>query len=242
MQRATGLDAQWVDADDVRRLIPAMAEGSGFRGGSYVATDGWVDPPRNVRAYSLAMQRRRSSCAKASRSRVSARAGRSRRSPGGHGGRDHRGHDRDVARAAHGWPGDAGGREAAGARAWVGYARHQVVVTEASDASAARQHRDGRSTSAPASTGGRRRAACCGACRTPTRNPARVARSTGPTCGRWSGDCTGCARPRRASASRRRGPRRSSTRPTTSRSRDRSSGATAPRSRAHRSRVRAATG
>ena len=57
MQRATGLDARWVDADEVRALIPAMGS-TGFRGGSYVATDGWVDPPRNVRAYSLAMQQR----------------------------------------------------------------------------------------------------------------------------------------------------------------------------------------
>jgi len=56
MQRAVGLDARWVDVDEIRRLIPAMAR-DGYRGGSYVATDGWVDPPRNVRAYSLAMQR-----------------------------------------------------------------------------------------------------------------------------------------------------------------------------------------
>ena len=56
MQRTVGLDARWVDVGEIRRLIPAMA-GDGYRGGSYVATDGWVDPPRNVRAYSLAMQR-----------------------------------------------------------------------------------------------------------------------------------------------------------------------------------------
>ncbi|MDP9302867.1 MAG: FAD-binding oxidoreductase, partial [Actinomycetota bacterium] len=56
MQRAVGLGARWVDVDEIRRLIPAMT-GDGYRGGSYVATDGWVDPPRNVRAYSLAMQR-----------------------------------------------------------------------------------------------------------------------------------------------------------------------------------------
>ena len=37
-------------------MIPAMAS-SGYRGGSYVATGGWIDPPRNVRGYSLAMQR-----------------------------------------------------------------------------------------------------------------------------------------------------------------------------------------
>src|SRR6185369_7845675 len=29
---------------------------SGHRGGSYLETDGHIDPPRNVRAYSLAMQ------------------------------------------------------------------------------------------------------------------------------------------------------------------------------------------
>ena len=58
MQREIGLDVSWVDAKEVRRLIPAMTGGR-FRGGSYVATDGWVDPPRNVRAYGLAMQRRR---------------------------------------------------------------------------------------------------------------------------------------------------------------------------------------
>ena len=56
MQRGVGLDVRWVDAAEVRRLIPAMGE-VGYRGGSYVATDGWIDPPRNVRAYSLAMQR-----------------------------------------------------------------------------------------------------------------------------------------------------------------------------------------
>ena len=55
MQRDAGLDARWVDADEVRGLNPTMAE-TGFRGGSYVGTDGCIDPPRNVRAYSLAMQ------------------------------------------------------------------------------------------------------------------------------------------------------------------------------------------
>src|SRR5213593_4268886 len=56
MQRAVGIDARWVSVEEIRALIPAMA-GDGYRGGSYVATDGWVDPSRNVRAYSLAMQR-----------------------------------------------------------------------------------------------------------------------------------------------------------------------------------------
>jgi sarcosine oxidase subunit beta len=55
MQREAGLDVAWIDADEVRRLNPTMA-GTGFRGGTYVSTDGHVDPPRNVCAYSLAMR------------------------------------------------------------------------------------------------------------------------------------------------------------------------------------------
>jgi len=55
MQRSVGLDVRWVDAAEVRRLNPTLA--GGFRGATYCATDGWIDPPRNVRAYSLAMQR-----------------------------------------------------------------------------------------------------------------------------------------------------------------------------------------
>ena len=134
MQRATGLDAEWVDADDVRRLIPAMAEGSGFRGGSYVATDGWVDPPRNVRAYSLAMQR----------SGVELREGVAftglRTRAGRAGLRVVTGVETTGGTIATsrvlltGGPAMQAVAKAAGARAWVGYARHQVVVTEASEA------------------------------------------------------------------------------------------------------------
>lgn len=56
MQRGAGLDARWLGPSQIRALNPTMAS-IGFRGGSYVATDGCIDPPRNVRAYSLAMQR-----------------------------------------------------------------------------------------------------------------------------------------------------------------------------------------
>ena len=56
MQRAEGLDVRWVDASEAAALNPTLAP-DGHRGGSYVATDGCIDPPRNVRAYSLAMQR-----------------------------------------------------------------------------------------------------------------------------------------------------------------------------------------
>jgi sarcosine oxidase subunit beta len=55
MQRANGLDVAWLDAAEASRIALTLAPG-GHRGGSYVATDGAIDPPRNVRAYSLAMQ------------------------------------------------------------------------------------------------------------------------------------------------------------------------------------------
>ena len=133
MQRATGLDASWLDADDVRRRIPAMAGGSGFRGGSYVATDGWIDPPRNVRAYSLAMQRSGVEL----RERVSFTGLRTRAGRGGR--RVVTGVETSAGTIATsrvlltGGPAMQAVTKAAGARAWVGYARHQVVVTEASD-------------------------------------------------------------------------------------------------------------
>jgi sarcosine oxidase subunit beta len=56
MQRAAGLDVGWVDAAEAMALNPTLSA-EGHRGGSYAATDGCIDPHRNVRAYSLAMQR-----------------------------------------------------------------------------------------------------------------------------------------------------------------------------------------
>jgi len=55
MQRDVGLDVRWLSADEAVALIPTLASG-GHCGGSFVTTDGCIDPPRNVRAYSLAMQ------------------------------------------------------------------------------------------------------------------------------------------------------------------------------------------
>jgi sarcosine oxidase subunit beta len=54
MQRSAGLDARWVDAAEAARIAGTLAP-TGHRGGSYLATDGAISPPRNVRAYSLAM-------------------------------------------------------------------------------------------------------------------------------------------------------------------------------------------
>jgi sarcosine oxidase, subunit beta len=133
MQRAVGLEARWVDVHEIRRLIPAMA-GDGYRGGSYVATDGWVDPPRNVRAYSLAMQH----------AAVSLREGvgfvgiRTRAGRRGH--REVTAVETTAGTIATprvlltGGPALQAVAAAAGARAWVGYVRHQVAVTERSDA------------------------------------------------------------------------------------------------------------
>ena len=133
MQRATGLDARWVAPDEIRALIPAMA-GNGYRGGSYVASDGWVDPPRNVRAYSLAMQR----------VDVDLREGVSfvgiRTRAGRRGGREVTAVETTAGTIATpivlltGGPALQAVAAAAGARAWVGYARHQVAVTEPSPA------------------------------------------------------------------------------------------------------------
>ena len=55
MQRREGLDVRWVSAAEATALIPSLSP-DGHRGGSFIETDGYIDPPRNVRAYSLAMQ------------------------------------------------------------------------------------------------------------------------------------------------------------------------------------------
>jgi sarcosine oxidase subunit beta len=55
MQRANGLDVAWLDATQAATTAVTLAP-AGHRGGSYVPTDGAIDPSRNVRAYSLAMQ------------------------------------------------------------------------------------------------------------------------------------------------------------------------------------------
>jgi sarcosine oxidase subunit beta len=55
MQRRQGLDVRWLSASEAGALIPTLAA-EGHRGGSFIETDGCIDPPRNVRAYSLAMQ------------------------------------------------------------------------------------------------------------------------------------------------------------------------------------------
>ena len=56
MQRSAGLDVEWLEPDAAAKHNPELAQES-FVGASYLATDGCIDPPRNVLAYSLAMQK-----------------------------------------------------------------------------------------------------------------------------------------------------------------------------------------
>ncbi len=54
MQQRLGLDAWWVEPDELDELNPAMAPGRTM-GASYAPGDGYVDPPRNVLAYTAAL-------------------------------------------------------------------------------------------------------------------------------------------------------------------------------------------
>ncbi|CUR57561.1 FAD dependent oxidoreductase [metagenome] len=54
MQAALGLDVRWVEPGELDDLNPAMATGQTL-GGSYAPGDGYLDPPRNVLAYTAAL-------------------------------------------------------------------------------------------------------------------------------------------------------------------------------------------
>jgi sarcosine oxidase subunit beta len=55
MQREAGVDAQWLEPNEALEFNQWLDPRT-FAGASYLATDGCIDPPRNVRAYSLALQ------------------------------------------------------------------------------------------------------------------------------------------------------------------------------------------
>lgn len=55
MQRDAGLGVRWLSAAEAVRAIPTLAP-EGHRGGSFLDSDGCIDPVRNVRAYSLALR------------------------------------------------------------------------------------------------------------------------------------------------------------------------------------------
>jgi sarcosine oxidase subunit beta len=54
MQRALGLQVEWLDGDEADRRNPTLAPGSTL-GGTYADADGYLDPPRNVLAYAVAL-------------------------------------------------------------------------------------------------------------------------------------------------------------------------------------------
>jgi sarcosine oxidase subunit beta len=95
-----------------------------------VATDGWVDPPRNVRAYGLAMQ----AAGIEVREGVTFLGLRTRAGRDGHrlvtGVHTSAGTIATGRVILTGGPAMQAVAKAAEARAWVGYARHQVIVTE----------------------------------------------------------------------------------------------------------------
>ncbi len=54
MQTALGLAVRWLQPDEVDRLNPTMAPGLTL-GGTFCAEDGYLNPPRNVVAYAVAL-------------------------------------------------------------------------------------------------------------------------------------------------------------------------------------------
>jgi sarcosine oxidase subunit beta len=54
MQQSVGLDVRWATSAEVDEMNPAMAPGQTL-GASYAAGDGYIDPPRNVLAYTAAL-------------------------------------------------------------------------------------------------------------------------------------------------------------------------------------------
>ena len=124
MQQGIGLDVRWVEPDEVDAMNPALAPGLTL-GSSYSPSDGYIDPPRNVLAYTAAVLAAGVRvCERTAFTGLLLEGGRVagvRTSAG------------DVATprvVLTGGPSLAGVGEAAGVRIPVWGARHQVVVTE----------------------------------------------------------------------------------------------------------------
>jgi sarcosine oxidase subunit beta len=56
MQQSLGLDVRWIDGAEADELNPTLAPGIS-RGGTFFAEDGYINPPRNVLAYAVALAR-----------------------------------------------------------------------------------------------------------------------------------------------------------------------------------------
>jgi sarcosine oxidase, subunit beta len=56
MQTALGVPVRWLDPDEVDKLNPTLVPGQTL-GGTFCAQDGYITPPRNVAAYTVALLR-----------------------------------------------------------------------------------------------------------------------------------------------------------------------------------------
>jgi sarcosine oxidase, subunit beta len=56
MQSALGVPVRWLDPDETDKLNPTLAPGQTL-GGTFCAQDGYISPPRNVAAYTVALLR-----------------------------------------------------------------------------------------------------------------------------------------------------------------------------------------
>ncbi len=196
MQRAAGLDVRWVDAEEACALNPTLAS-DGHRGGSFCATDGAIDPPRNVRAYSLAMQQAgvqlrertpflglRTAAARGGRRRVTGVA-------------DARRRHRHRARAPDGRTIAARGRQAGGCTDLRGRRAPSGGRDRAASGVRRRAPADGLRRGRRDLLAAWRRADSCGGCPTRRRRPGPRARWTGRTCGAWNDASTSSCPSRR---------------------------------------------
>ena len=56
MQSALGVPVHWLGPDEVDSINPTLAPGQTL-GGTFCAIDGYITPPRNVAAYTVALIR-----------------------------------------------------------------------------------------------------------------------------------------------------------------------------------------
>lgn len=124
MQQGLGLEVRWVDPDEVDRLNPAMAPGRTL-GASFAPADGYLDPPRNVLAYTVALFT--AGVEVREHTTFTGLVERSGRVVGVHTSRGDIATERVV---LTGGPRLAAVGRAAGTRVPVGGVRHQVVVTQ----------------------------------------------------------------------------------------------------------------
>ena len=132
MQRAAGLEAEWVEPEEAARLNSTLSAG-GYLGATWAERDGAIDPQRNVLAYRLAMER----AGVELRERTPATALRLEPGPDGPrvtGVETPGGVVTTETVVLAGGPGQRGLSRLAGVRAPVGATRHTVAVTAADPA------------------------------------------------------------------------------------------------------------